>query len=89
MIDPLTETALTFSQAAKTLPRLRRDRPVHSSTLWRWAKYGIRGHRLEFVKVGGTACTSAQALQRFFAKLSDNVTEAIAPSQTKETCDVD
>ena len=75
MIDPLTETALTLSQAAMTLPRLRRNRPVHSSTLWRWARHGIRGHRLEVVKVGGTACTSIQALQRFFSKLSDNVAE--------------
>jgi hypothetical protein len=71
MIDPSTETPLTLSQAAKTLPHLRRDRPVHSSTLWRWAKHGIRGHRLEVMMVGGTACTSAAALQRFFAKLSE------------------
>jgi hypothetical protein len=66
-IDPLSETTLPLAEAARRLPRLRSGRPVHPSTLWRWACHGLRGVRLETVRVGGTACTSLEALRRFFA----------------------
>lgn len=43
-------------------------------TLWRWAKKGLNGPdgqkvHLEIVRVGGTNCTSIEALQRFFDRL--------------------
>lgn len=69
-IDPLNEELLTFSQAAKRLPRLRSGRPVAPSTFWRWATAGLRGVRLETTKVGGATCTSVEALRRFFAALN-------------------
>lgn len=71
MIDPLSEEILTFAQAAERLPRLQQDRPVHVSTLWRWAMQGLRGIKLETIKIGGPRVTSAQALQRFIAALSN------------------
>jgi hypothetical protein len=77
-IDPLSEELLTFSQAAKRLPKLRSGRPVAPSTFWRWATAGLRGARLETVKVGGATCTSADALKRFFAKLNGQPTRAPA-----------
>jgi hypothetical protein len=70
MIDPLSETTLTLSAAARRLPRLRSNRPVHPSTLWRWATCGIRGIRLETTRLGGTTVTSTEALRRFFARLN-------------------
>jgi hypothetical protein len=66
MIDVTSEEILSLSQAAAELPRLRRGRKVALSTLHRWAKGGCRGIRLETISIGSTACTSRQALARFF-----------------------
>lgn len=71
MPDLLSERTLTLSQAAKTLPRRRGGRPTHASTLFRWATEGLRGVKLEIVQVGGTKCTSREALSRFFARLTE------------------
>lgn len=60
------EEILTLAQAARGLPRLRNDRPVAPSTIWRWSQHGIRGHHLETTKIGGTTVTSKEALARFF-----------------------
>lgn len=76
-IDPLSEQILPFAEAARRLPRLRAGRAVNPSTIWRWASHGVRGVRLETVRVGGTTCTSLEALERFFARL--NPVEAVAP----------
>src|SRR4051812_46385075 len=70
MIDTISETLLTLAQAAESLPRRRRGRKTHISTLYRWSQSGCRGVRLETVQVGATRCTSAEALQRFFERLS-------------------
>ncbi len=70
MIDTLTESVLTFSQAADELPRRRRGRKTHVSTLYRWATAGCRGVVLETIQIGGSRCTSREALQRFFERLS-------------------
>ncbi len=67
MIDPLSEEIRPLAEWARRLPPLRRGRPVHVSTLWRWAMRGLRGIRLETVLVGGARVTSADALRRFFA----------------------
>jgi hypothetical protein len=74
-IDTATETLRSFSEAARRLPPLRKGRPVHPATLWRWATRGVRTRdgisvRLETLKLGGTCCTSDEALARFFRALS-------------------
>jgi hypothetical protein len=56
--------------AAEWVPRRRRGRKCHVSTLYRWATAGCRGIRLETIQVGGTCCTSREALQRFFEALT-------------------
>jgi hypothetical protein len=66
-LDPLDPDVLPLAQAARSLPPLRSGRPVSPATLWRWAAHGLRGVRLEIVRIGGTACTSRQALRRFLA----------------------
>jgi hypothetical protein len=75
-IDPLTEKLRSFAEAAGRLPALRAGKSVNPSTVWRWTKRGVRARnglrvRLECLKVGGTCCTSDEALLRFFRALSD------------------
>lgn len=70
MIDLENEEILTFQDACQRLPRKRAGRRMHPGTLYRWASTGLRGVRLETLQVGGSQCTSVQALQRFFERLS-------------------
>jgi uncharacterized protein DUF1580 len=65
----LDEEVLTFRHAVRRLPRRRSGRHPHPATLYRWATEGLRGVRLETIQVGGTLCTSIEALQRFFEEL--------------------
>jgi len=69
MIDLVSESVVSLTEAAGHLPR-RRNKPVHVATLYRWAQRGIRGVRLETIQCGGAKCTSLEALQRFFEQLS-------------------
>jgi hypothetical protein len=80
MIDSSTETLIPLTQAANELPRRRRGRKTHVSTLFRWTTVGCRGVVLESIQVGGTRCTSREALQRFFERLSAPVQTAAGSS---------
>ena len=71
MIDLTTEELISLKDACQLLPRRRRGRKPSFSTIWRWALHGARGVKLETLRVGGTLCTSREALQRFFDKLSE------------------
>ena len=71
MIDISTESVLSLNDATARLPRRRRGSRPHVATLYRWAQRGIKGIRLETIQVGGTLCTSTEALQRFFDRLSE------------------
>lgn len=70
MIDSTLETVFPLAEAPEYLPRRRRGRKVHISTLHRWATSGCRGVVLEVISVGATKCTSREALQRFFERLT-------------------
>lgn len=70
MIDLKTETLLTPAQAAKLRPPSRAGRPTHPSTIFRWMTRGIRGCRLETIRLGGVLFTSVEALQRFADRLT-------------------
>lgn len=72
MIQIDSEKVLTFNAAAKMLPRRRRGKKTHVSTLYRWASRGIRNIRLETIQIGGTRCTSVEAIQRFFNAISNS-----------------
>jgi hypothetical protein len=65
------EQVLTLSQAAERLPKRPNGKSVHVATIYRWAMTGLRGVRLETLPVGGTICTSAEALQRFAEALAE------------------
>jgi hypothetical protein len=62
---------LTYVQAARRLPRLREDRPVHPSTIQRWANTGLNGVRLATTFVGGRRVTSVAAIEKFFAEVAE------------------
>jgi Protein of unknown function (DUF1580) len=83
-VDPLSEQVLSFSAAARRLPRLRGERPISPSTLWRWATHGLQGVRLEVCRVGGTSVTSEEALRRFFAALDDKPKSPIVPTAIRD-----
>ena len=65
MIDFQKEHLRTLSEAARLLP----GRP-HVSTLHRWARRGVKGVRLDTVRIGGRRYTSIEAVQRFAAGLT-------------------
>lgn len=69
MIDIRVEEVMPLAKAAGFVGRLK-GKKVHTSTLYRWVKVGRKGCRLEGISVGGTICTSVEALQRFFEELT-------------------
>lgn len=71
MIKVKTEQLVSFPEACKYLPRRRAGKAPHPATLYRWANVGLNGIRLETIQIGGTLCTSIEALQRFFNDLSE------------------
>ena len=71
MIDLSKERLLSFNDACDRLPKRRAGRPLHPATLYRWANIGLKGIKLETIQIGGTLCTSIEALQRFFNRLSE------------------
>lgn len=69
-IDFTTETLLSLTRAAKTLPSRRGGKRPHVSCLYRWTTAGCKGVVLESIQIGGTRCTSREALARFFEALT-------------------
>jgi hypothetical protein len=69
-IDIKTEELRSLTQAAGKLRIRREGKQPHVATLYRWATVGLHDVVLETVQVGGTRCTSLEALQRFFERLA-------------------
>jgi hypothetical protein len=67
-IDIQTENLIRLSDVPKlkTLPRRAGDPRLSIATVYRWCQRGVKGVQLEWLKVGGTRCTTVEALQRFF-----------------------
>ncbi len=63
MIDISTEHVFALAKASRLVDK-------HVATLYRWTVSGIRGVILESIQIGGTRCTSHEAIQRFAAALS-------------------
>ena len=66
MIDPLEEPTFPLSAVLK-----KAGIDKHPSTIHRWRHPGVRGVRLETVRIGGVHHTSLSCLRRFFATLSE------------------
>lgn len=71
----LSEKLITFTELARRLPRRRRGRPVHVSTIFRWRSPGVRGVKLEATRVGGSWATSWPAFERFCDRLTAEQTK--------------
>lgn len=65
----LEEHVISLNDAVRLLPKRREGKRPHVSCVYRWTTSGCRGVILESVQIGGTRCTSVEALQRFFAAL--------------------
>lgn len=66
MIDVQHEQLVPVREVPGLLPQQPRSgKRIHISAVYRWIKRGVRGVRLEAVKIGGTTYTSLEALQRF------------------------
>ena len=70
MIDPFEEELVPLAKIPEVLPRGQSGKKIHRATGFRWALKGIRGIRLETIKVGGSRFTSHEALSRFIVHLS-------------------
>ena len=80
MIDLRNEQLLSFSDAAKLLPRRRSGRRVNTCTLWRWHRAGKAGVRLEAVRLPGGYATTAEAVHRFIAQLTERLDGGLPPN---------
>ncbi len=82
MIDPNTETIISLNEAPKDLPKRRRGKTPSVSCLYRWTNAGCKGVVLEWIQIGGTRCTSREALARFFEALTAQHTGAARTSHS-------
>lgn len=91
MINIQLETVVSLSDAANLpqLPRRRCGKRIHSSTIFRWCQKGIRGVRLETIRVGGTLCTSIEAIQRFCNRLTHDAPGSREHSSIHDTSAAD
>ena len=79
-LDILSEDLLTIEQAAREVPRPAGKKPLHYATAWRWAHRGLRGHKLETVRVGSQLMTSRERLHAFLRAIQaphSNATQAM------------
>ena len=75
MISIVNENLIPMNKVGDYCPPRRAGKRVHLTTALRWAQAGCRtvdGERvkLETIRIGASTCTSVEALQRFFNRLS-------------------
>ena len=85
MIDLTQEELVPIRDVPKHLPPRPTGKRVHVSAVYRWLLRGIRGIRLESLKIGGTTYTSKEALQRFADQLSSPTHESSTTPATTLT----
>lgn len=71
-IDIRSEKLIRFSEVKNLpwLPRRSDGRPIHDSTVYRWASEGIGGVKLEHMKTP-FLCTTEAAILRFFERITE------------------
>lgn len=67
MIDVQSEQLIRLEDLRNFLPSCRRGKKLSRAIAFRWASVGVRGVRLETIKVGGARFTSVEAIVRFVA----------------------
>jgi len=80
MIDVEIEQAITLRQATKLRALQRNGRKPHLSALHRWCSSGVKGVVLESIVIGGSRCTSREAVDRWITALTTKANgEKVAP----------
>jgi hypothetical protein len=69
-IDPSIEILISLSEVPSLLPGRRAGKKPHVSCVYGWPESGCNGVILASVQVGGTRCTSGEALARSFDSLT-------------------
>ncbi len=87
MINLASERVFSLKKGPDHVPRLRGEKKVHRSTMFRWSKYGVRANDgeivfLETIRVGHTTCTSVASIQRFCERLSGGSSTTNLPLTT-------
>lgn len=77
MIDTGVENLIPLRDVPRCLPLRPNGKRLHISAVYRWTLRGVKGIRLETVKIGGTTYTSREAIQRFSERLT-----GVAPAGT-------
>jgi hypothetical protein len=85
MIDISLEEIFSLTEATKRLPCRRKGVRPNVATIYRWSQIGCRGIRLETISIGATRCTSMEALQRFFDRLTAQAEHHAAPQAPRMT----
>jgi hypothetical protein len=69
-INLQSEQLVSYHDVVSRVIPGREGKRVHVGTLHRWRTHGLRGIRLESIKVGGRWHTSLEGLERFFNALT-------------------
>ena len=84
-IDASTEQVVSLHVYRRIRPPGRNGRPMHISTAYRHALDGVRGVRLETVRIGGTLYTSREAIQRFLDRVSERASSPATERTASES----
>ena len=63
------DNLMSLDEATRYVPAINGRRHA-TSTLYRWCRRGIKGVRLEYVRIGRNIATTTEALDRFFEALA-------------------
>ena len=66
LIDIRQEPVISMAEATTYVPRRRKGRKVSPGTVYRWASRGIRGVRLETIRIGGIALHERSCVAEVF-----------------------
>jgi hypothetical protein len=83
-IDIRSERLIYLAEATKIVAK-RGKKPPHRSCIFRWASHGSKGIVLETLQGPGGKMTSAEALQRFFERLTAAASGQSPPIATSAT----
>ena len=68
MSDLLKDELITLAEAASYMrQKFPKSTKLHLSSLYRWARKGVYGRKLEAVTAGGKIFTSVAAVERFMS----------------------
>jgi hypothetical protein len=85
---PAAQKQLPFHEVSRLFARLTGTARPHRSTLIRWTRKGIRGHRLEAEQILGRWYATPDAVEAFIRAVGTAGETAIAPAGVVRTAQV-